>query len=98
VFGPFNIIKTFHTEKEVLQAANNMEYSLMTGVFTKDITRTMRMLSAIESGVVGINCVSLQSLQAPFGGKKQSVVGREFDEYALRLFTEPKTVLINMAA
>lgn len=98
VFGPVSVIKTFDTEEEVLQAANDTEYGLMAGVFTKDITRALRMSSAIESGVVGINCVSLQSLQAPFGGKKQSGIGREFGEYALRLFTEPKTVIINMAA
>ncbi|KAI8937404.1 hypothetical protein NX059_005130 [Plenodomus lindquistii] len=98
IFGPVSIIKTFETEEEVVQMANDTEFGLMAGVFTRDITRAMRVSSAIDSGVVGINCVSLQSLQAPFGGKKQSGVGREFGEYALRLFTEPKTVLINMAA
>ncbi|CAK7238071.1 hypothetical protein SEUCBS140593_010301 [Sporothrix eucalyptigena] len=98
IFGPVSVIKTFETEEEVLAAANDTEFGLMAGVFTKDVTRAMRLSSSIESGVVGINCVSLQSLQAPFGGKKQSGVGREFGEYALRLFTEPKTVIINMAA
>lgn len=97
VFGPVSIIKTFETEDEVVQLANNTEFGLMSGVFTKDITRALRVSSKIESGVVGVNCVSLQSIQAPFGGKKQSGIGREFGEYALRLFTEPKTVLINMA-
>lgn len=98
IFGPVSIIKTFETEEEVLKLANDTEFGLMSGVFTRDITRALRMSSALETGVVGINCVSLQSLQAPFGGKKQSGVGREFGEYALRLFTEPKTVIINMAA
>jgi len=98
IFGPVSIIKTFETEEEVLKLANDTEFGLMSGVFTKDITRALRVSSALESGVVGINCVSLQNLQAPFGGKKQSGVGREFGEYALRAFTEPKTVLINMAA
>ncbi|KAH8686242.1 aldehyde dehydrogenase mitochondrial precursor [Ilyonectria robusta] len=98
IFGPVSIIKTFETEEEVLKLANDTEYGLMSGVFTRDITRALRMSSALESGVVGINCVSLQNMQVPFGGKKQSGVGREFGEYALRLFTEPKTVLINMAA
>jgi aldehyde dehydrogenase (NAD+)/retinal dehydrogenase len=98
VFGPVSIIKTFETEEEVLKLANDTEFGLMSGVFTRDITRALRVSSALESGVVGINCVSLQSLQTPFGGKKQSGIGREFGEYALRLFTEPKTVLINMAA
>lgn len=98
IFGPVSIIKTFETEEEVLKLANDTEFGLMSGVFTKDITRALRMSSALESGVVGINCVSLQNLQVPFGGKKQSGIGREFGEYALRLYTEPKTVLINMAA
>ncbi|KAL5324730.1 hypothetical protein ACEPPN_009278 [Leptodophora sp. 'Broadleaf-Isolate-01'] len=98
IFGPVSIIKTFETEEEVLKLANDTEFGLMSGVFTRDITRALRMSSALESGVVGINCVSLQNLQVPFGGKKQSGIGREFGEYALRLYTEPKTVLINMAA
>ncbi|KAH7385690.1 aldehyde dehydrogenase domain-containing protein [Pyrenochaeta sp. MPI-SDFR-AT-0127] len=98
IFGPVSVIKTFETEEEIIQLANDTEYGLMSGVFTRDITRALRVSSALETGVVGINCVSLQSLQAPFGGKKQSGIGREFGEYALRLFTEPKTVLINMAA
>ncbi|EXJ84878.1 hypothetical protein A1O3_05553 [Capronia epimyces CBS 606.96] len=98
IFGPVSIIKTFETEEEVLKLANDTEFGLMSGVFTKDITRALRVSAALESGVVGVNCVSLQNMQAPFGGKKQSGVGREFGEYALRLFTEPKTVLINMAA
>ncbi|KAH6871230.1 aldehyde dehydrogenase mitochondrial precursor [Thelonectria olida] len=97
IFGPVSIIKTFETEEEVVKLANDTEYGLMSGVFTSDITRALRVSSALESGVVGINCVSLQNMQAPFGGKKQSGIGREFGEYALRLFTEPKTVLINMA-
>ncbi|KAF2020080.1 aldehyde dehydrogenase mitochondrial precursor [Aaosphaeria arxii CBS 175.79] len=98
IFGPVSIIKTFDTEEEALKMANNTEFGLMSGVFTRDITRALRVSSSLDSGVVGINCVSLQSLQAPFGGRKQSGVGREFGEYALRLFTEPKTVLINMGA
>ncbi|KAK5219871.1 hypothetical protein LTR72_007402 [Exophiala xenobiotica] len=98
VFGPVSIIKTFETEEEVLKLANDTEFGLMSGVFTRDITRALRMSSLLETGVVGVNCVSIQNLQAPFGGKKQSGIGREFGEYALRLFTEPKTILINMAA
>jgi aldehyde dehydrogenase (NAD+)/retinal dehydrogenase len=98
IFGPVSVIKTFETEEEVLRLANDTEFGLMAGVFTRDITRALRMSSGIEAGVVGVNCVSLQNMQAPFGGKKQSGIGREFGEYALRLFTEPKTVLINMAA
>lgn len=98
IFGPVSIIKTFETEEEVLKLANDTEFGLVSGVFTRDITRALRMSSGLETGVVGINCVSIQNLQTPFGGKKQSGTGREFGEYALRMYTEPKTVLINMAA
>jgi acyl-CoA reductase-like NAD-dependent aldehyde dehydrogenase len=98
IFGPVSVIKTFETEEEVLKLANDTEFGLMSGVFTKDITRALRVSSALDTGVVGVNCVSMQSIQAPFGGKKQSGIGREFGEYALRIFTEPKTILINMAA
>lgn len=58
IFGPVSIIKTFDTEMEVISLANDTEYGLMSGVFTRDITRAMRVSSALDSGVVGINCVS----------------------------------------
>lgn len=97
IFGPVSVIKTFDTEEEVIKLANDTEFGLMSGVFTKDVTRALRVSSALESGVVGVNCISTLSTQTPFGGKKQSGFGRELGEYALRAFTEPKTVLINMS-
>ncbi|KAH7127995.1 aldehyde dehydrogenase domain-containing protein [Dactylonectria estremocensis] len=98
VFGPVAVVKTFETEEEVINLANDTEYGLMAGVFTRDITRAMRVSERIDSGVVGINCVSIMNIQAPFGGKKASGIGREFGEYALRAFTEPKTILIKRMA
>jgi len=62
VFGPVAVVKTFETEEEVLEMANNTEFGLMAGVFTKDITRAMRVSAKVDSGVVGINCVSYVSL------------------------------------
>ncbi|KAJ5080814.1 hypothetical protein N7456_013524, partial [Penicillium angulare] len=94
IFGPVSVIKTFETEEEGLALANDTEFGLMSGVFTKDLNRALRMSSLLESGVVGVNCVSSMNVQVPFGGKKASGIGREFGEYALRSFTEPKTVLI----
>ncbi|KAJ5085670.1 hypothetical protein N7532_010441 [Penicillium argentinense] len=91
IFGPVAVVKTFDTEEEVLQMANDTEYGLMSGVFTKDINRALRFSAKLDSGVVGVNCMNVQ---VPFGGKKQSGLGREYGEYALRAFTEPKTVLI----
>ena len=98
IFGPVAVIKTFKDEDEVLRLANDTEFGLMSGVFTKDITRALRVSSLLDTGVVGVNCVSYMNMQAPFGGRKQSGIGREFGEYALRAYTEPKTVLINMNA
>ncbi|KAI9745060.1 MAG: hypothetical protein M1818_001338 [Claussenomyces sp. TS43310] len=98
VFGPVSVILTFKTEEEVIGLANDTEFGLMAGVFTKDVTRAMRVSSKVESGVVGINCISAMNMQVPFGGKKSSGIGREFGEYALRAFTEPKTILINTQA
>lgn len=68
----------------------------MAGVFTQDINRALRFSSKLDSGVVGINCVSAVNLSVPFGGTKESGLGREMGHFALRSFTEPKTVLINM--
>lgn len=98
IFGPVAVIKTFETEEEVLRLANDTEFGLMSGVFTRDISRALRVSAILDTGVVGINCVSFMNMQAPFGGRKQSGIGREFGEYALRAFTEPKTILINMNA
>lgn len=62
VFGPVSVVSTFDTEEEVLAKANDTEYGLMSGVFTRDITRALRVSSKLESGVVGINCMSYVSL------------------------------------
>lgn len=105
IFGPVAVVKTFETEEEVLKMANDTEYGLMSGVFTKDVNRALRISAKLESGVVGVNCVSYVSdsdrgpgmlgcadgycskmnVQVPFGGKKQSGLGREYGEY-VRLF------------
>ncbi|CAG8216723.1 unnamed protein product [Penicillium salamii] len=93
VFGPVSVIKTFDTEEEAVELSNDTEYGLMAGIFTRDISRAMRLSVAIESGVVGINCVSMMNIQVPFGGKKQSGTGREFGEYVRHPAIQfPKTV------
>ena len=98
IFGPVAIVKTFETEEEALRMANNTEYGLMSGVFSSNISRCLRIAGLLDSGVVGVNCVSVMNMTVPFGGRKQSGLGREMGEYALRAYTEPKTILINMAA
>lgn len=96
IFGPVSILNFFKTEEEVLSKANATEYGLMAGVFTQDINKALRVASEFESGMVGINCISLNFLNAPFGGSKQSGLGRECGRNALEHFTEPKTVMINL--
>ena len=56
----------------------------------------MRIAAQFDSGMVGVNCISLMMGQVPFGGSKQSGLGRESGIYALRMFTEPKTVMVNL--
>lgn len=96
IFGPVAILNPFKTEEEAIQRANATEYGLMAGVFTQDINKAMRVASEFEAGMVGINCVSMNFLNVPFGGSKQSGLGRECGRSALEHFTEPKTVMVNL--
>jgi aldehyde dehydrogenase (NAD+) len=96
IFGPVAIVNSFQTEEEAIYKANATDYGLMAGVFTKDICKAMRVAEEFESGMVGINCVSLNFFQTPFGGCKQSGQGRECGRNALEEFTEPKTIMVNL--
>ncbi|PLB50099.1 aldehyde dehydrogenase [Aspergillus steynii IBT 23096] len=96
IFGPVVVVNKFKTEDEVLQRANDSRYGLMSGVFTESLNRALRISSAFDSGVVGINCISTINFSCPFGGTKESGLGRELGVNALLAYTEPKTVLINM--
>ncbi|USP76260.1 hypothetical protein yc1106_03534 [Curvularia clavata] len=96
IFGPVSVVKSFKTEEEVMALSNNTNFGLMAGVFTTDINRALRVASEFDSGMVGINCVSLMFMNTPFGGSKESGLGRECGIHALRAFTEPKTIMINM--
>ncbi|OBT74476.1 hypothetical protein VF21_06610, partial [Pseudogymnoascus sp. 05NY08] len=77
IFGPVVVINRFETEEEVVTKSNNSKYGLMAGVFTQDINRALRVSSEFDSGVVGINCISTISVSCPFGGTKESGIGRE---------------------
>lgn len=79
VFGPVSVIDTFETEEEVLAKVNDTEFGLMAGVFTRDITRALRVSSKFESGVVGINCVSYVSiLQVVFPRSRLLMVSGQY--------------------
>jgi aminomuconate-semialdehyde/2-hydroxymuconate-6-semialdehyde dehydrogenase len=94
IFGPVITIMPFETEEEVLEMANATEYGLACTLWTSDLNRAHRMAGKIESGIVWINCWLLRDLRTPFGGMKQSGVGREGGWEAMRFFTEPKNVCI----
>ncbi|CAJ2500115.1 Uu.00g029680.m01.CDS01 [Anthostomella pinea] len=96
IFGPVAVLNSFKTEEEIIAKANDSNFGLMVGVFTQDITRAIRVSTEIDSGMVGINCVSITFLVAPFGGSKESGMGRENAINALRMYTEPKTVMVNL--
>ncbi len=94
IFGPVVTIMPFDTEEEVLHYANSVEYGLSSTIWTSDLNRAHRMAQEIEAGIVWINCWLLRDLRTPFGGTKNSGVGREGGLEVLRFFTEPKNVCI----
>ena len=97
VFGPYVNINTFKTEEEAIEKANNTEYGLYASVYTKDISRAMRVAKAFESGQVGVNCTSPTfANDMPFGGYKGSGQGREGFGYSLDEYLEMKTVMIKV--
>ena len=96
IFGPVVTVTPFHAEDEVVEYANATDYGLSASVWTKDISRAHRLAERIQAGTVWINCWMLRDLRVPFGGMKNSGVGREGGQEALRFFTEPKNVCIKL--
>jgi aminomuconate-semialdehyde/2-hydroxymuconate-6-semialdehyde dehydrogenase len=96
IFGPVVTLQSFETEDEALALANCSDYGLASTLWTQDISKANRIASKIEAGIVWINCWLLRDLRTPFGGVKNSGVGREGGWDALRFFTEPKNVCIEI--
>ncbi|MCS6818684.1 MAG: aldehyde dehydrogenase [Chitinophagales bacterium] len=92
IFGPVVTLTPFTNEQEAIELANNCSYGLSCSIWTKNLQRAMYMANHIEAGVVWINCWLLRDLRTPFGGVKQSGVGREGGWEAMRFFTETKNV------
>jgi aminomuconate-semialdehyde/2-hydroxymuconate-6-semialdehyde dehydrogenase len=84
----------FETEGEALKMANSVKYGLSSTLWTSDLNRTMRISKEIEAGIVWVNTWLNRDLRTPFGGMKDSGVGREGGFEALRFFTEAKNVCI----
>ncbi|KAJ4337979.1 mitochondrial aldehyde dehydrogenase [Didymella glomerata] len=96
VFGPFVVIATFKTEDEAIEMANDTIYGLGASVFTKDLERAHRVSSEIDAGMVWVNSSQDCDYRIPFGGVKQSGVGRELGEAGLEAYSQVKAVHINM--
>jgi aminomuconate-semialdehyde/2-hydroxymuconate-6-semialdehyde dehydrogenase len=94
IFGPVVTITPFDSEDEVIGYANDCDYGLASSVWTQNLSRAHRVAEKIHTGTVWVNCWLVRDLRVPFGGMKQSGVGREGGEEALRFFTEPKNVCI----
>ena len=94
IFGPVITIQPFDTMEEAIQLANNSTYGLAATVWTQDISKANYVASKLESGIVWVNCWLVRDLRTPFGGVKNSGVGREGGWEALRFFTEAKNICI----
>lgn len=96
IFGPVQQILKFSTLEEVIRRANNTSFGLAAGVLTNDINKAMKVVNSMQAGTVWVNCYDLCYPQTPFGGFKKSGQGRELGEYALKEYTEVKTVTMKI--
>ncbi|MBL7997493.1 MAG: aldehyde dehydrogenase [Candidatus Kapabacteria bacterium] len=95
IFGPVVTLVPFDSEDEAVMMANSTGYGLTAILWTENLNRAHRVAAAMESGIVWVNCWLVRDLRTPFGGVKNSGVGREGGVEALRFFTEPKNVCIS---
>ncbi len=96
IFGPVATLTPFETEEEVLKMVNSTKYGLAASVWTQDLKRGHRIAQGIESGIVWVNTWMLRDLRTPFGGVKESGVGREGGKHALEFMSEVKNICIGM--
>lgn len=96
IFGPVVTLTPFDTEGEALAMANGTAYGLAATIWTSDLKTAHRMAAGLHAGIIWVNCWLLRDLRTPFGGVKQSGVGREGGFEALRFFTEPKNICIKL--
>jgi aldehyde dehydrogenase (NAD+) len=94
IFGPVMSIIPFKTVDEVVQRANRTDYGLAAAVWTRDIKKAHSIADNVRAGTVWVNCYNVLDPRSPFGGFKQSGIGRELGEYGLQQYTEVKSVII----
>jgi acyl-CoA reductase-like NAD-dependent aldehyde dehydrogenase len=94
IFGPVLAVQRFHDEAEAIRLANSTIYGLAGFLWTQDVNRALRVSSAVKTGMMWVNSFFLRDLRTPFGGARESGVGREGGRYSLEFYTEPKFVCI----
>lgn len=96
IFGPCCHIQPFDTEEEAIEMANSTKYGLATSIWTENVTRAHRVSAKIEVGITWVNCWFLRDLRTPFGGSKQSGIGREGGVHSLEFYTEMRNVCVKL--
>ncbi|KAI6032739.1 aldehyde dehydrogenase [Pisolithus orientalis] len=96
IFGPVSVVIKFKDEEDVVRQANDTLYGLAAAVFTKDMSRAITTAHKLKAGTLWVNCYNQLNSNVPFGGFKQSGMGRECGEYALNNYTEVKAVHVNL--
>lgn len=96
IFGPVVCISRFRDERDVLSRANDTRYGLAAAVHTRDLERAVRVTNALKAGTAWVNMYNFVHHSIPFGGYKESGIGRECGEAALENYTETKAVFWNL--
>jgi len=96
IFGPVGVLIKFEDEEDVIRQANDTVYGLAAAVFSKDITRALNTAHKLRAGTAWVNCANVLNPNVPFGGFKQSGIGRELGEYALYNYTNLKAVHVSL--
>lgn len=96
IFGPVATLQPFKDEREALGLVNSTKYGLSASVWTKDLQRAHRFAAGIDTGMVWLNCWLVRDLRTPFGGTRQSGVGREGGYNSMRFFTEPQNICVQL--
>ncbi|KAF9064343.1 aldehyde dehydrogenase [Rhodocollybia butyracea] len=96
IFGPVGVVIKFEDEEDVIRQANDTVYGLAAAVFSQNINRAITTAHRLKAGTAWVNCVNQLHAQVPFGGFKQSGIGRELGEYALHNYTAVKAVQVNL--
>jgi len=96
IFGPVVAVAKFKDEDDIIRQANDTVYGLAAAVFSRDVSRAIGVAHKLHAGTVWVNCYNKLNNQMPFGGFKQSGIGRELGEYALSNYTQVKAIHVNL--